>query len=125
MLVSSKFELIELDNFTKKLDKKLKISTKDKEKLSKRIAELEDNPYHGTRLKDLILISGIKIAGLRHEKYGVANYKGGLAVLYRICEECLAYKYYDKGSGKKCALCDEEKPKRVFLFDIRPRGEDY
>jgi mRNA-degrading endonuclease RelE of RelBE toxin-antitoxin system len=123
--VSSKFELIELDNFTKQFNKKLKISAKDQLKVSERIEELGENPFKGTPMKGLILVSGMKIAGLRHEKYGVANHRGGLAVLYRVCKECLMHKYYQQGTGKKCAFCDEGRPNRVVLFDIYPRQDDY
>jgi hypothetical protein len=123
--VNSKFELIELDNFTKQFGKKLKLSAKDQQKVSERIAEFEENPFRGIPMKGLILVSGMKIAGLRHEKFGVANYRGGLVVLYRICKECLAHKYYEHGKGQKCAFCDESKLNRVVLFDIYPRQDGY
>ena len=43
---------------------------------------------------------------------------------FRICEECLREKYYEK-SRVRCQFCDENKPKRVVLFDIRQKGFGY
>ena len=125
MLVSSKYELIELRNFAKQIKKKLSLSQKDEEKVRKRIQdELGETPDRHGKLKSVITVSGRKISGLRHMKIGVANYRGGLVVQYRICEECLEHKYYEK-SGPRCAFCDEGRPDRVILFHIHPRQDDY
>ena len=119
------YELIELDSFAKAFTKRLKLGRRNEEKVRQGIVdELGENPYNGTPMKGVQTVSGRKIHGLRHEKLGVANYRGGLVVLYRICEECIRYGYHAKG-GPKCQFCNPEITKRVVLFDIHPRGKDY
>lgn len=121
-MTSEKYEFIKLDNFTTNLDKYFR---RDKKRILEKLKQLlETTPNRHAMLKGVVTVAGLKLHGLRHVKVGVKGYKGGAAAKYRICEECLENKYYER-SRVKCEFCDEEKPYRVVLFDILPRGFGY
>ena len=85
---------------------------------------LETAPDRYDMLEGKITVRGVKLAGLRRMKVGVQGYRGGAVVLYRICEECLDNRYYEK-SGTKCLFCKDDEREKVVLFDTYPRGHGY
>ncbi len=119
---SEPYEIIELDIFRKNLKKFFrKNEAKIREKL---IQNLEYTPNRHQMLKGNITVAGMKLVGLRHLKVGAKGYRNGAATRFRICEECLKEKYYEK-SKVRCQFCNEDKSRRVVLFDILPRGFGY
>jgi len=75
-------------------------------------------------IRNLTTINGVKVAGLRHMKVGAKGVRGGIVVLYRVCEECLQNRYYER-TGIRCQFCDENISKRVVLFTSYGRGRGY
>lgn len=119
---SESYELIELDTFTKNIRRYFR---RDDAKIREKLRQmLETAPDRHAMLKGQITVAGMKLTGLRHIKVGATGYRGGSVTRFRICEECLREKYYEE-SRVRCQFCDENKPKRVILFDIRPRGFGY
>lgn len=119
---SEPYELIELDTFKKNIKKYFR---KDEVRIREGLKQkLETTPDRHQMLVRHITVAGMKLAGLRHVKVGVKGHRGGSVTRFRICEECLREKYYEK-SRVRCQFCDENKPKRVVLFDIRQRGFGY
>ena len=119
---SEPYELIELDTFQKNIKKYFK---REEARIREGLKQkLETTPDRYQMLEGHITVAGIKLTGLRHVKVGVKGHRGGSVTRFRICEECLREKYYEK-SRVRCQFCDENKPKRVVLFDIRHRGFGY
>jgi len=119
---SEPYELVELDSFRKNIRKFFR---KDEEKIREKLKQnLEYTPNRYQMLKGKITVAGLKLVGLRHLKVGVKGYRNGAAIRFRICKECLEEEYY-KRSKVRCQFCDEDKPRRVVLFDIMPRGFGY
>jgi len=120
--MSSKYEIIQLETFLRNLRDFNKSS---QTKITERIKDwLSIKPARFPMLRGAIPLSGRKLFGLRHIKIGVKGHRGGVYVLYRICEECLEYEYWKK-SKTRCQFCDSNKTKRVVLFDAQPRSFDY
>lgn len=120
--MSSNYEIIQLDTFMKNLRDFDKAS---QTKINERIKDcLSTTPDRFPMLKGAIPLSGKKLFGLRHIKIGVKGHRGGVYVLYRVCEECLKHEYRKK-SRVTCEFCDSNKPYRVVLFDVHPRSFDY
>jgi hypothetical protein len=120
--MSSEYEIVELDNFSKNLKDFDKHSQR---KITERLKEwLTYEPKRFPMLLGAIPVCGRKLFGLRHIKIGVSGHKGGAYVLYRICEECFENEYWKK-SNLKCQFCDPKKTKRNVLFDVQPRSFDY
>jgi hypothetical protein len=118
----SQLEFIPLDTYQNNLSK---FKEKDRQRIEKAVIDrLSFKPNHGHTLKNVIVVSGKKLYGLRHFKVGVQNYKKGAYVLYRHCKECYNNEYYLK-SKVKCQFCDSNKLDRIVLFDVRPRGVGY
>ena len=119
--MSSEFEIKELDTFRENLRKYF---ARDEEKIRRVLFErLRMRPDHYQMLEGAITVAGLKFVGLRHIKIGVRGYRGGSVTLFRICEECLRERYYEKTI--RCQFCDENKPKRIVLFNIQPRKFGY
>lgn len=121
--MSSKYRIIQIDNFIRNLKDFNKANQK---KIVDKIKEwLSVKPDRWAMLEGKIYIRGKKIFGLRHIKIGVKGYRGGAYVLYRICHECKENKYWEK-SDVRCEFCtDDSEDHTVVLFDVHPRGHDY
>lgn len=121
-MTSTYYEILPLDTFRKSLSS---FPQKSRKKINKKIEQfLTENPYRNIMLEGVFVYKGISFAGLRRMKIGVEGYRGGVYILYRICEECRENRYYIK-SNKKCEFCDDGKEKRVVLFLVRPRSMGY
>jgi len=123
-LVSSRrYEIIELDAFTKDLRKLFERG--DQERIRKAVeAELRTDPKRCELLEGRIEVRGVSIFGLRKLRVSVRGHRGGARVLFRLCEECLQFGYYLK-SDKRCEFCLPRNPERVVLFAARPRSIAY
>ena len=120
--VNSEYSLVELDSFVSSLSR---FARNAERKVREKILDmLSTEPYRYTMLRNLTTVNGIKVAGLRHMKVGAKGVRGGIVVLYRVCEECLQNEYYVR-SGIRCEFCDEDFGKRVVLFIAYPRGRGY
>ena len=120
--MNSTYEVIQLKTFLRNLHDFDKTS---QEKIIERIKDwLPYRPNRFPMLQGAIPLSGMKLFGLRHIKIGVKGHRGGVYVLYRICEECLNNEYWKK-SKLRCDFCDSNEPNRVVLFDVHPRSFDY
>lgn len=127
-MISTPYEFVTLDNFGRRLKR---FSEKDKESIKAKTEEmLTLDPYRYPMLKGQIVVSGQRIAGLRHMKVGVSGVKGGAYILYRVCEECKKNNYVSKSDGK-CVFCengpaDENKrDMHIVLFDVGLRSDGY
>jgi len=121
-VTSTPFEFIPVKTF----EHNLKFYQRDKDRIKTKIEEmLAQNPYRYEMLKGEITVAGVNLAGLRHMKTGVSGRRGGVYVLYRICEECKKNQYMIRGSGKACEFCDDKKWRHVVLFNVRPRSAGY
>ena len=121
-MTSTPYEFIPLDNFGKRLNC---FSEKNQGKMKEKIDEmLSLYPYRFPMLIGPIPVAGLRMAGLRHIKMGVKGVKGGAYALYRICEECKKYQFYEKSDGR-CAFCADVKDNHIVLFDVGLRSDDY
>jgi len=119
---SKPYEILELETFRKNIRKFFR---KDEKKIREKLKQnLEYTPNRYQMLKGKITVAGLKLVGLRHLKVGVKGYRNGAVTRFRICEECFKEEYYKK-SKVKCQFCDEDRLRRVVLFDILPRGFGY
>jgi mRNA-degrading endonuclease RelE of RelBE toxin-antitoxin system len=119
---SGRYALLEIRTFSKNIKKYFR---NDEDKIRAKIQEmLTINPYRYEFLKGKVIVSGLKLVGLRHMKVGIKGRHGGAVILYRICEECLEHKYYEK-SDAQCDFCDEEVENQVVIFDTFPRSRGY
>lgn len=116
------YNLIQLDSFQKSLKTFPPADTK--KLIEKATTMLSQAPYRYNMLIGTIEINGIKFTGLRKFKSGSTARKGGVYILYRICEECKKNEYY-KINKKICDFCEDEMDKHVVLFISRPRSFGY
>jgi len=121
-LNSTQYDILPLKSFQESLDSFPKISQK---KINEKIEKmLTTNPYRYNMLKGIYIYKEVSFVGLRKMKTGVKGHRGGVYILYRICEECRKNRYYKK-SGDKCKFCNDGIEKRVVLFVVRPRSMGY
>jgi len=122
LLNSIHYNVVPLKSFQESLDSFPKRSQrKIKEKIEKMLTV---DPYRYIMLKGIYTYKNVSFVGLRKMKTGVKGHRGGVYILYRICEECRKNGYYKK-SGDKCEFCDDGMEKRVVLFIVRPRSMGY
>ena len=122
-MASTTYKFIHLETFDDSLSSLF--GKRDQQKIMDKVHEMINfDPTRYPMLKGKITIRGVKLAGLRHMKVGVAGIRGGAYVLYRFCKECKEQKYHLQ-SDIKCQFCSDKTWNHIVLFDVRPRSFGY